>query len=123
MSEIIFEAGNNIALKIPQATYEATLRFYRDILLLDVEEKILDHPTISKTAKIQFGHNTLWLDCMKEMTQPAAWLQLQTNDLTAAMNYLQTNGIIKDDTLEDIPKGMHWIKDPAGNVLLLKETE
>ncbi|CEJ71623.1 hypothetical protein BN1195_03973 [Chryseobacterium oranimense G311] len=34
-----FEAGINIAIKIPKNKYEKTVSFYRDILKLEVEEK------------------------------------------------------------------------------------
>lgn len=34
-----FEAGINIAIKIPKNKYEKTVAFYKDILKLDVEEK------------------------------------------------------------------------------------
>lgn len=42
-----FEAGINIAIKIPKNKYEKTVSFYRDILKLEVEEnpsKILLFP-------------------------------------------------------------------------------
>lgn len=123
MSEIIFEAGNNITLRIPKEHYEATLRFYRDILLLDVEEKPKDHPSGGLAAKVQFGNSTLWLDCTGTMSQPATWLQLRTNDIKAALNYLQANGIISEDMQEAVPEGMRLIRDPAGNALLLKAVE
>ena len=32
--DITFEAGDNIAMKIPPHQYDATVRFYRDILRL-----------------------------------------------------------------------------------------
>ncbi len=123
MSEIIFEAGNNITLRIPKEHYEATLRFYRDILLLDVEEKPTDHPAGSLAAKVQFGNSTLWLNRMDETAQPDTWLQLRTNDITAALNYLQANGITSEDMQGAAPEGMHLIRDPAGNMLLLKAME
>lgn len=34
-----FEAGINIAIKIPKSKYERTVAFYRDILKLEVDEK------------------------------------------------------------------------------------
>lgn len=64
MMEIPFEAGLNIATKIPKRKYEQTVAFYRDILKLEVEEKPMDHPTVSRTHRVQFGHNVVWLDCV-----------------------------------------------------------
>lgn len=34
-----FEAGINIAIKIPKGKYEKTVSFYRDILKFEVSEK------------------------------------------------------------------------------------
>lgn len=36
-----FEAGINIAIKVPKSKYEKTVAFYRDILKLEVEENPL----------------------------------------------------------------------------------
>ena len=46
-----FSGGINIAIKIPKSKYEQTVHFYRDILKLDVTEKQIDHPTISRTHR------------------------------------------------------------------------
>lgn len=122
MDELKFRAGKNIALKIPEDKYERTVNFYRDVLLLEVEEKLMEaHPTISKTARVQFGQNVLWLDCLEQIERQEVYFQLDTNDLDMALQYLATNGIGTHDHLEQVPEGMHWIKDPAGNVLLLRQ--
>ena len=122
MNDLKFQAGKNIALKIPNEKYQQTVNFYRDVLLLEVEEKPMEaHPTISKTARVQFGSSVLWLDCMVEMEQPEVYFQLDTNDVEQALQYLATNGIDTHNHLEQVPEGMHWIKDPAGNVLLLRQ--
>ncbi len=44
-----FEAGINIAIKIPKNKYEKTVAFYSDILKLEVEEKPIINPTVSRT--------------------------------------------------------------------------
>lgn len=44
-----FEAGINIAIKIPKSKYDKTVEFYKNILKLEVEEKPIDNPTISRT--------------------------------------------------------------------------
>lgn len=123
MSDIKFEAGNHIILKIPKDTYDATVRFYRDILLLEVEEKTREDSAITPMAKVTFGSGTLWLDCIPDNTQSETWLQLQANDLTAALNYLHTNDIIKDDISATLPEGGYRIQDPSGNNLLLRAKE
>ena len=49
--EIKFEAGINIAIKIPKSKYNKTVEFYRDILKMDVVEKPINNPTISKIGR------------------------------------------------------------------------
>lgn len=71
-----FEAGINIAIKIPKSKYEKTIVFYRDILKLAVEEKPISNPTISKTHQVNFGSNVIWLDCVDNYTHSETWLQL-----------------------------------------------
>lgn len=59
-----FEAGINIAVKIPKSKYEATVAFYRDILKFELKEMPLNNPTVSKSHQVKFGNNVLWLDCV-----------------------------------------------------------
>lgn len=117
-----FEAGTNIAMKIPVQQYESTVHFYRDVLLLEVEERLIEHPTVKRTHKVIFGACTLWLDCVAGVDTSALWLEIKTTDVETATAYLQTNNIQTFDELEAIPDTMHWIKDPSGTVLLLNGT-
>jgi hypothetical protein len=114
-----FVGGVNIAIKIPKSKYEPTVTFYRDILKLPVEEKPITNPTVSRTHEVKFGPNTVWLDCVDNYTHSEVWLDLKTNDVDAATDYLLSKGINTVDELEEIPKDMHWIMDPAGTVLIL----
>lgn len=118
--EINFSGGVNMAMKIPPEKYEQTVAFYRDILLLDVKEISIDHPTVTATHRLTFGSNTLWLDCVVGATDSQIWLELVTEDTEQATRYLEANDIAMEDHLEEISPSMHWIKDPAGNVLLVK---
>jgi hypothetical protein len=52
---------------------------------------------------------------------PQVWLELNTNNLPGATQYLAQQGVSTQDELEKIPEGMHWIKDPSGTVMLLRE--
>ncbi len=113
---IKFEAGINIAIKIPKNKYEKTVRFYRDILKLDVEEKPIDNPTVSRTHEVKFGNNIIWLDCVDNYTHSETWLQLTVADVETATQYLQSNGVETCDEIEELPENMHWITDPAGTV-------
>lgn len=116
-----FEAGVNIAIKIPKSKYEQTVAFYRDILEFEVEEKPIDHPTISRTCQVRFGNNMLWLDCVDNYTHSETWLQVNVPNLEEATNYLKLNGVETCDELEALPENMHWIMDPSGTVFNLQQ--
>lgn len=117
--DIKFDGGVNIAIKIPKNKYEETVAFYRDILKLEVNEKPIDNPTVSRTHEVKFGNNIVWLDCVDNYTHSEVWLELNTPDVTRATKYLQSKGVNTCDELEKIPEGMHWIMDPAGSVFIL----
>lgn len=114
-----FSGGMNIAIKIPKSKYEQTVRFYREVLKLEVEEKPIDHPTISRTHRVKFGPNIVWLDSVDNYTRAETWMELLTPDVDAATRYLRSNGVEPVDEIEKIPENMHWIQDPAGNVFIL----
>lgn len=118
-----FEAGINIAIKIPKSKYEKTVAFYRDILKLEVEEKPIDNPTVSRTYKVKFGNNIIWLDCVDNYTHSETWLQLTVPNVEEATNYLQSKGVETCDELEELPENMHWITDPSGTVFNLQQKE
>ena len=107
-----FEAGINIAIKIPKSKYEKTVTFYRDILKLEVEEKPIDNSTVSRTHEVKFGN-----------THSETWLQLTVPNVEEATNYLQLNGVETCDEIEELPEEMHWIQDPAGTVFNLQKRE
>lgn len=115
----VFNGGINIAIKIPKSKYEATVSFYRDTLGLEVTEKPIDNPTVSRTHEVKFGPNTVWLDCVDNYTHSETWLELKTNDIAAATEWLAEKGTHTCDELEKIPSNMHWITDPAGTVFIL----
>ncbi|MCL1666723.1 hypothetical protein M2T82_01475 [Elizabethkingia ursingii] len=116
-----FEAGINIAIKIPKSKYERTVAFYRDILKLEVEEKAIENPTVSRTHQVKFGHNIIWLDCVDNYTHSETWLQLTVPNVEEATNYLLSKGIDPCDEFEELPENMHWITDPAGTVFNLQQ--
>lgn len=118
-----FEGGINIAIKIPKNKYEETVAFYRDTLKLEVVEKPIENPTVSRTHQVKFGNNTVWLDCVNNYTHSEIWLELKTADVDSATEYLKSKGIETCDELEKIPENMHWIMDPAGTVLILNKQE
>jgi len=117
-----FEAGINIAIKIPKSKYEKTVAFYRDILKLEVEEKAITNPTVSRTHEVKFGNNIVWLDCVDNYTHSETWLQLTVPDVEEATQYLQSSGMETCDEIEELPENMHWIMDPAGTVFNLQQS-
>ena len=119
MSNIKFEGGLNIAIKIPKSKYEKTVSFYKDVLKLEVTERSINNPTVSRTHEVQFGNNTVWLDCVDNYTHSETWLELKTPDVAKATEYLKNNGIDTCDELEKIPNENHWIMDPAGTVFII----
>ena len=121
--DIKFEAGINIAIKIPKSKYDKTVAFYKNTLKLEVEEKPIDNPTISRTHEVKFGNNVIWLDCVDNYTHSETWLQLTVPNVAEATSYLLLNGVETCDEIEQLPKNMHWIQDPAGTVFNLQTTE
>lgn len=119
--EVKFEAGINIAIKIPKNKYDKTVAFYRDILKLEVEEKPIDNPTVSRTHEVKFGNNVIWLDCVDNYTHSETWLQLAVPNIEEATEYLRANAVETCDEIEELPENMHWIQDPAGTVFNVQE--
>ena len=118
-----FKAGINIAIKIPKSKYDKTVAFYKDILKLEVEEKPIDNPTISRTHEVKFGNNVIWLDCVDNYTHSETWLQLTVQNVDEATDYLLSKGVETCDEIEELPKNMHWIQDPAGTVFNLQQRD
>lgn len=121
--DIKFEGGINFAVKIPKNKYDQTVAFYRDILKLEVKEKPIRNPTVSRTHQVKFGNNTLWLDCVDNYTHAETWMELNVEHVEQAAEYLQSNGIKTCDELEELPENMHWITDPAGTVFIIKRRD
>ncbi|MFA9188360.1 hypothetical protein AAGV33_08545 [Flavobacterium sp. FBOR7N2.3] len=111
-----FEAGINIAIKIPKSKYNETVHFYQNILKFEVTEVPISNPTVSKTHSVKFGANVIWLDCVDNYTHSETWLQLTVPNVEEATEYLKLNGVDTCDELEELPEDMHWITDPAGTV-------
>ena len=67
-----FEAGNNIAMKVPPHEFEATLAFYREVLGLEE----LTPGQENATPRFDFGGKVLWIDESEECSQAELWLEL-----------------------------------------------
>ena len=123
MDKPSFQGGVNIAVKIPPASYERTLAFYRDVLGMALEQVAPGASTIAQSHRCRFGPNTLWLDMVPGMERVETWLELRTDDLPAARAHLTEHGVALEDHLEPLPAGFagHWIRSPAGTVHLVCE--
>lgn len=115
-----FKAGRNIAMKVPPHQYEATVRFYRDVLGL---KPITKH---APAVGFEFGPNNLWIDNVPGVSQAEIWLEVTTDDVTGAAKQLAAEGIARCDEIEPLPKDFQafWISSPASIVhLVCKEGE
>jgi catechol 2,3-dioxygenase-like lactoylglutathione lyase family enzyme len=119
-AKVKFLAGRNIAMKLPPHSYEASVHFYRDVLGL---KEITKH---SPSVVFEFGSNNLWLDRAPGISQAETWLEIVTNDISAASEHLQAAGVVRCDEIEPLPQGFQafWISSPASIIhLVSKDTE
>ncbi len=121
MNQPKFKGGLNIAVKIPKAFFDQTIRFYRDVLGLPVEEE--QGEGVARSYSCRFGQGRLWFDLVENYSQADIWLELETNDLAAATRHLEAQGVPIRDELEPLPSDLraHWISSPAGTIHLLRE--
>ncbi|WP_280442811.1 VOC family protein [Nocardia brasiliensis] len=105
-------------MKLPKAQFDRTVAFYRDVLGMAVTEDSSDPVAagVIRSAAVQFGPVTLWLDRVDNYAHADLWLELFTDDVDRATEYLAAQGVAVQDELESLPAGMaaHWISNPAG---------
>ena len=116
-----FAAGKNIAMKVPANEFDSTVEFYRDILMFEVVNTTFSSDIKSVTFK--FGDNTLWIDKIPGIRRAEVWLEVVTEDIEAASEYLKKNNCIRRDEIEPLPDGFKglWIANPAGIIHLVTE--
>ena len=102
-------------MKVPPAEYEATLRFYRDVIGLPH----LD--SYKPDSVFQFGSSLLWLDCVPDLQRTEVWLELLTLDTALAAEHLSRAGVERCDAVEKLPPGFDgfWVRSPAAVVHLI----
>jgi predicted enzyme related to lactoylglutathione lyase len=94
-----FIPGKNIAIKIPPHEFDASVVFYRDIIgLKQIDDR-------SENVVFEFGDKRLWLDKVDHLSNAEIWLEIQTNDVDSAKNYLETCGVVFRDEIEKLPEG------------------
>lgn len=115
-----FTAGRNIAMKVPPHLWEATVWFYRDVVGL---KEIKKH---APAVGFEFGASQLWIDRVPDLSQAEIWLELITNDVSAASDHLKSAGVVRCDEIEPLPEGLNafWVSSPAAIIhLVCKDDE
>lgn len=112
-----YAGGRNIAMKVPPHQYDATVRFYRDVLGLAPVEG--HEPAIG----FQFGSNQLWIDKVATVSQAEIWLEVVVDDMDAAAGELAASGIVRCDEIEPLGPNFRgfWISSPASIIHLVDE--
>ena len=119
-TKVKFAAGRNIAMKVPPHLYEATIQFYRDVLGL---KEITKH---APSVGFEFGSNQLWIDSVPGISQAETWLEVITDDIAAASEYLCAASVVRCDEIEQLPEGFQafWVSSPASIIhLVCKDNE
>lgn len=116
-----FRAGKNIAIKIPPHEYDATVRFYRDVIQL----KELTPDGSDETLRFEFGGKVLWLDCVPTCTHAETWLEIVTENIPAAAEYLAGTGVTRCDAVEPLPAGFNgfWVASPCNIIHLVTDSD
>jgi catechol 2,3-dioxygenase-like lactoylglutathione lyase family enzyme len=110
-----FTGGRNLAMKVPPHEFDATVRFYRDVLGLP---EITTHPP---SIGFKFGSCNLWIDRVAGISQAEVWLEVVTSDIAAASTHLADAGIVRRDEIEPLPAGFEafWVSSPASIIHLV----
>jgi predicted enzyme related to lactoylglutathione lyase len=116
-----FEAGRNIAMKVPVHEFDATVAFYRDVLGL----RPIPGTATSSTASVRFdfGGKVLWIDRVPTLSQAELWLEVVTRDLSEAARHLEEHGCVLRDEIEALPDGFRgfWVSSPSNIIHLVTE--
>ena len=114
-----FRGGRNIAIKVPPHRWEATVAFYERTLGLAVCCRE------SASVGFEFGPNVLWIDRVEHLSRAEVWLEVVTDDVTAAGSQLARPGTVRCDAVEPLPPDVEgfWIVNPADVVHLVTRSE
>jgi len=117
-----FAGSRNIAMKVPPHLWDVTVKFYRDVVGLNVIEHA---PTVPPSVCFEFGVNQLWIDRVDSLSQAEIWLELSTDDVQAAGSHLKSADIVRRDEIEPLPEGFEgfWIQNPASIIHMVKQTD
>lgn len=118
-----FSSGENIAIKVPVHEFDKTVAFYRDIL--GFEEVEASSPATIESVAFKFGDKNLWIDKVAGISQAEVWLEVVTNDITAASRYLAEKDCVRRDEIEALPGELKafWISSPSNIIHLVNEKD
>jgi len=116
-----FSPGKNIAMKVPVHEFEKTVAFYKDIL--GFEEIDASSPDGFDSVTFKFGEKNLWIDKISGISQAEVWLEVVTDDIELASEYLEESSCIRRDEIESLPDGFRafWLANPANIIHLINE--
>lgn len=119
MPDSVLRPGRNIAMKIPPHQFNATVRFYRDVVGLKQVASLMP------AMVFEFGAVQLWLDRSPKHSQAEIWLELQSPDLQKAASLLAAYGVTRCDEIEPLPEGFQgfWVASPASIVHLVTDED
>ncbi len=114
-----FRPGENIAIKVPPHEYDQTVRFYRDVLGFEVVP--LPEAETADSIRFRFGDKTLWVDRVATVSQAEIWLEVVTDDVDGASEYLSEHGCARRDEIEALPEGFNafWVASPSNIIHLV----
>ena len=114
-----FKPGKNIAVKVPAHEFEKTVHFYEVILGLEREES--NSPSDFESVVLNYGDKNLWLDKISGISQAEIWLEIITNDVEQAQNYLLDQGCSVTNEIEPLPPSFNgfWLSSPSNIIHLV----
>jgi hypothetical protein len=73
----------------------------------------------------ELAGNRLWIDEVPTLSQAEIWLELYTDDFSAAEKHLAKAGVVGCDQIEPLPEGFRggWITNPANIVHMVREPD
>lgn len=109
-------------MKVPPHVWDETVRFYRETLGLR------EMPNPFETGPVPSGSSSAPARCgstkVPGVSQAELWLQVTTDDTTAAAEHLAAAGVARCDEIEPLgTTSAYWITSPASIVHLVSEPE
>jgi len=116
-----FNPGKNIAIRVPSHEFEKTVHFYKEVLGLT--QKKADSPDEYDSVTFEFGDKNLWIDKISGISQAEVWLEIESDNVVYAQQYLEHQGCIIRNEIEPLPDNFNgfWLSSPANIIHLVTE--